>query len=111
MKYSLNFTGFSIIMGGILNNPSLTFNDGVRSIDYVLVWDKHKENTGKPENKQEAIKRREIFEANLEGEGLQLERENPEHLHELNFVKVMIFILSYFTMSCHETFSSIICIS
>lgn len=77
-------------MGGVMNNPSLTFNDGVRSIDYVLVWDKNKEDSGKPEAKAVAVRRREIFEANLEAEGLQLEREDPEHLYGLNFVKVPI---------------------
>lgn len=71
-------------MGGILNNPSLTFNDGVRSIDYVLVWEAFKEDASTPE----AYREREIFEQNLELEGLQLEREAPENLYGLNFVKV-----------------------
>lgn len=71
-------------MGGVLNNPSLTFNDGVRSIDYVLVWESFKEDSTTPE----AHKRRKIFEENLEAEGLQLEREAPKNLHGLNFVKV-----------------------
>ncbi|KOB67536.1 Anoctamin [Operophtera brumata] len=56
----------SIIMGGVMNNPSLLFNDGVRSIDYVLVWESLKEDGNKPE----AHKHRRIFEENLEAEGL-----------------------------------------
>ncbi|RVE52062.1 hypothetical protein evm_003340 [Chilo suppressalis] len=74
----------SIIMGGLLNNPSLTFNDGVRTIDYVLVWESAKEDATKPE----AYEQRKVFEENLENEGLQLEREAPENLHGLHFVKI-----------------------
>ena len=71
-------------MGGILNNPSLTFNDGVRSIDYVLVWEMFKEDA----STQVAYEQRKVFEQNLELEGLQLEREAPANLYGLNFVKV-----------------------
>lgn len=74
----------SIVMGGILNNPSLTFNDGVRSIDYVLVWESAKDDATKPE----AYEQRKIFENNLELDGLQLEREAPDDLYGLNFVKI-----------------------
>lgn len=74
-------------MGGYHNNPSLTFNDGVRSIDFVLVWEKAKEDA----TTQEAYNQRRIFEQNLEHEGLQLEREEPANLHGLNFVKVTIY--------------------
>ncbi|KPJ17816.1 Anoctamin-6 [Papilio machaon] len=74
----------SIVMGGILNNPSLSFNDGVRSVDFVLVWEAGKENSTTPE----AFKQRKVFEENLEKEGLQLEREAPENLHGLHFVKI-----------------------
>lgn len=71
-------------MGGFLNNPSLYFNDGVRSIDFVLVWEANKEDANRPE----AHKHRLVFEGNLERDGLQLERESPEHLYGLSFVKV-----------------------
>ncbi|XP_026726490.1 anoctamin-1 isoform X2 [Trichoplusia ni] len=74
----------SIVMNSILNNPSLTFNDGVRSIDYVLVWEAAKEDAVTPEAHQQ----RKIFEENLELEGLQLEREAPDNLYGLNFVKI-----------------------
>lgn len=74
----------SIVMGGILNNPSLTFNDGVRSVDFVLVWESGKDDATTPE----AYAYREIFEQNLENEGLQLEREAPENLHGLHFIKI-----------------------
>ncbi|XP_052753913.1 anoctamin-1-like isoform X4 [Galleria mellonella] len=73
-----------IIMGGVLNNPSLTFNDGVRTIDYVLVWEAGKVDATTPQ----AIEQRRIFEENLENEGLQLEREAPKELHGLNFTKI-----------------------
>ncbi|XP_038208784.1 anoctamin-1-like isoform X2 [Zerene cesonia] len=74
----------SIVMGGILNNPSLTFNDGVRSVDFVLVWEAHNDDA----TTREAFEQRRIFEQNLENEGLQLEREAPENLHGLNFIKI-----------------------
>ncbi|CAB3245430.1 unnamed protein product [Arctia plantaginis] len=74
----------SIVMGGILNNPSLTFHDGVRTVDYVLVWEAHSEDAITPES----IRQRKIYEDNLEKEGLQLEREAPENLFGLNFVKI-----------------------
>lgn len=77
-------------MGGILNNPSLTFHDGVRTIDYVLVWEAHNEDAVTPES----IRQRKIYEDNLEKEGLQLEREAPENLFGLNFVKVSIRMIS-----------------
>ncbi|XP_045542104.1 anoctamin-1 isoform X5 [Papilio machaon] len=76
--------GIRIVMGGILNNPSLSFNDGVRSVDFVLVWEAGRENSTTPE----AFKQRKVFEENLEKEGLQLEREAPENLHGLHFVKI-----------------------
>lgn len=76
-----------IVLGGILTNPSLTFKDGVRTIDYVLVWEKLNEDA----NTVQAKEHRRIFEENLEKEGLQLEREAPENLYGLNFVKVRCF--------------------
>lgn len=72
----------SIIMSSVLNNPSLTFNDGIRTIDFVLVWESQQV------TKHDAYKQRMIFEGNLEKEGLQLEREAPDNLHGLNFVKI-----------------------
>ncbi|XP_072935586.1 anoctamin-1 isoform X3 [Epargyreus clarus] len=74
----------SIVMGGILNNPSLTFKDGVRSVDFVLVWEAGKEDATTPE----AYEHRKVFEENLESEGLQLEMEAPEDLHGLHFIKI-----------------------
>ncbi|XP_049887733.1 anoctamin-1 isoform X3 [Pectinophora gossypiella] len=73
-----------IVMSGVMNNPSLTFNDGVRSIDYVLVWEANKEDA----TTTEAYQQRKIFEMNLQSEGLELEYEAPEHLHGLHFVKI-----------------------
>ncbi|CAF4896928.1 unnamed protein product [Pieris macdunnoughi] len=74
----------SIVMGGILNNPSLSFNDGVRSVDFVLVWEAGKEDA----TSREAYEQRKVFEQNLENEGLHLEREAPENLHGLHFIKI-----------------------
>ncbi|XP_034823900.1 anoctamin-1-like isoform X2 [Maniola hyperantus] len=74
----------SIVMGGILNNPSLTFNDGVRSVDFVLVWEAAKDDATTPQ----AYECRKVFERNLENEGLQLEREAPEDLYGLHFIKI-----------------------
>ncbi|XP_046975096.1 anoctamin-1 isoform X2 [Vanessa cardui] len=74
----------SIVMGGILNNPSLTFNDRVRSVDFVLVWEAGKDDATTPE----AYEHRRIFEQNLENEGLQLEKEAPEELYGLHFIKI-----------------------
>lgn len=71
-------------MEGILNNPSLTFNDGVRSVDFVLVWEAGKDDA----TTQAAYEHRRIFEQNLENEGLQLEREAPANLYGLHFIKV-----------------------
>lgn len=76
-------------MGGILNNPSLSFNDGVRSVDFVLVWESGKDDATTPE----AYAHRQIFEQNLENEGLQLEREAPEDMYGLNFIKVCFALL------------------
>lgn len=59
------------------------FNDGKRSVDFVLVWDSFQE-----EAKSElAHKRRRIFEENLMKEGLELEYEQPES-NGLNFIKI-----------------------
>ncbi|XP_050354854.1 anoctamin-1-like isoform X2 [Nymphalis io] len=74
----------SIVMGGILNNPSLSFNDGVRSVDFVLVWEAGKDDA----TTREAYEHRRIFEENLEKEGLQLEKEAPEELYGLHFIKI-----------------------
>lgn len=56
---------------------SLFFNDGERSIDFVLVW--------KPcdDNAQESLRctKRAIFEENLVNEGLEVERETIDTLH------------------------------
>ncbi|XP_050354863.1 anoctamin-1-like isoform X3 [Nymphalis io] len=73
-----------IVMGGILNNPSLSFNDGVRSVDFVLVWEAGKDDA----TTREAYEHRRIFEENLEKEGLQLEKEAPEELYGLHFIKI-----------------------
>ncbi|KAG7304247.1 hypothetical protein JYU34_011185 [Plutella xylostella] len=75
-----------IVMGGIRNNPSLSFKDGVRSIDFVLVWEALLDDANTPA----AIEHRRVFEMNLEKDGLQLEREAPEGLHGLNFVKIHV---------------------
>lgn len=62
-------------------STSLVFNDGERSIDFVLVWQ-----AGDDEKAEElrSIKRS-IFEENLQNEGLELEYEIIDNLH---FIKI-----------------------
>lgn len=65
--------------------PAIYFRDGVRSVDFVLVWDTlTKESTA-----DEAYERRKIFERNLVEEGLDLEYE-PVEENGLNFIKVIL---------------------
>lgn len=54
------------------------FADGQRTVDFVLAY---ASNDPHPRN----VDRRRVFEANLEHEGLQLEREQTQHIH---FVKI-----------------------
>lgn len=54
------------------------FQDGERSVDYVLAY------YGDDPNPKNTV-RRKIFETNLENEGLQLEREQTQRIH---FVKI-----------------------
>ncbi|EEB14248.1 transmembrane protein 16E, putative [Pediculus humanus corporis] len=58
------------------------FKDGYRSIDYVLVWDKFQPRSLDKIN----VEKRQIFEDNLRGEGLDLEYENE--VDGLNFIKI-----------------------
>lgn len=67
---------------------SIYFNDGTRSVDFVLVWDSFNE---KSSNAQ-AHSKRKVFEQNLMKEGLELEYEPPLN-NGLNFVKVKIINL------------------
>lgn len=60
-------------------NPTLFFNDGRRSIDFVLVW-----KIKLDEDPAQAMKRN-VFQDNLLNEGLEIEREVFDDLH---FVKV-----------------------
>lgn len=95
----LFFFSCRIVMGGIMSNPSLTFKDGVRSVDFVLVWEANKDDAVTPE----AYERRRIFEQNLETEGLQLEMEAPEDLYGLHFVKVF-YVLCVYDILCNDVF-------
>lgn len=63
--------------------PTIYFNDGVRSVDYILVWDAFHDDA----NTTKAHHRRKVFEANLIKEGLELEYE-PQEKNGLNFIKV-----------------------
>lgn len=63
--------------------PKIFFNDGIRSVDFVLVWDDLDEES----TKQEAYDKRKIFEENLIKEGLEIEREQREQ-NGLCFIKV-----------------------
>ncbi|XP_050306714.1 anoctamin-1 isoform X2 [Anthonomus grandis grandis] len=66
--------------------PTIFFSDGVRSVDFVLVWDASDENPNSPLAMEKAQKRK-CFEKNLEAEGLELEYEPPEP-NGLNFIKI-----------------------
>lgn len=55
----------------------------LKDVDFCLVWDSNNELS----NTEEARQRREIFERNLEEEGLILEREKLESSN-YNFVKI-----------------------
>ncbi|XP_037922729.1 anoctamin-1 isoform X4 [Hermetia illucens] len=66
---------------GSVNN-SLYFADGKRSIDFVLAWNPDEDESVERTN----AKKREVFEANLVKEGLELERETLDN--DLTFVKI-----------------------
>lgn len=66
--------------------PTIYFNDGIRSVDYVLVWDAFEEEAVT----DKAYQKRRIFEANLIKEGLEIEYE-PQEKNGLNFIKVCLF--------------------
>ncbi|KAG5679996.1 hypothetical protein PVAND_009529 [Polypedilum vanderplanki] len=75
-------------------NSTLYFDDGERSVDYVLVWKKLFPNNGDDEKEKDDIKRREasraerreVFEENLLNEGLELERYVLDD--EITFIKI-----------------------
>lgn len=83
-----------------IKNNSLFFEDGERSVDFVLVWKKlmphadddrsevlrQKEREDIEEKENARSDRREVFEENLINEGLQIEREVVDD--EIYFVKV-----------------------
>lgn len=68
---------------GVNKNPSLYFRDGIRTIDFILVWESEKDSCRRIDGV-----RRAIFEKGLRHEGLHIEREPPEG--GLNFIKVCI---------------------
>ncbi|GJQ69772.1 hypothetical protein Trydic_g22331 [Trypoxylus dichotomus] len=63
--------------------PTIYFNDGLRSVDFVLVWDAFNEDA----TSEEAYYKRRIFEENLMKDGLEIEYEDPEK-NGLNFIKI-----------------------
>ncbi|XP_023303991.2 anoctamin-1 isoform X3 [Lucilia cuprina] len=65
-------------------NPSLFFDDGVRSIDFVLVYKIDLQHQVLEEDHAE---KRRVFEANLEAEGLEIERVCKEK-EQIYFVKI-----------------------
>ncbi|XP_030746412.1 anoctamin-1-like isoform X2 [Sitophilus oryzae] len=64
-------------------HPTIFFRDGLRSVDYVLVWDALEEDAVNPV----AYSKRQIFESNLVKEGLEIEYE-PQETSGLNFIKI-----------------------
>lgn len=67
-----------------ITGNTLYFNDGKRSIDFVLVWKKQDENRIASEENRSV--KREIFETNLINEGLELEHTIIED--SICFIKV-----------------------
>jgi hypothetical protein len=75
-------------------NSTLYFDDGERSVDYVLVWKKLIPNEDGEDKEREDLKRkekarvekREVFEENLVNEGLELERYVVDD--EITFIKI-----------------------
>lgn len=65
-------------------NLSLFFDDGIRSIDFVLVY---KVNQQQQVIEEDHSEKRRVFEANLEAEGLEIERVFKEK-EQIYFVKV-----------------------
>lgn len=63
--------------------PAIYFNDGVRSVDFIIVWDAFNEDS----TTECAYYKRRIFEENLIKDGLDIEYEDPEK-NGLNFIKV-----------------------
>ena len=60
-----------------VGSADLYFEDGVRRIDYVMVWNEKDESN----SSFEAVNKRRVFEENLEHDGLQLERSKLADLH------------------------------
>lgn len=69
--------------GENIANSSLYFNDGQRSVDFVLVW---REDFAESPGRAERANKRDNFEANLMNEGLELEHELIDD--EFHFVKL-----------------------
>lgn len=76
-------------------NKSLYFDDGKRSVDYVLVWKKLVPQDDDPESadankikeiEEKRSEKREVFEENLLQEGLELESYVIDE--EINFIKI-----------------------
>ncbi|XP_019864929.1 anoctamin-5 isoform X2 [Aethina tumida] len=63
--------------------PKIFFNDGVKSVDFIMVWDGFDDQAVT----EEAYTKRRIFETNLIKEGLELQYE-PQEKNGLNFVKI-----------------------
>ncbi|XP_078050290.1 anoctamin 1 isoform X1 [Augochlora pura] len=62
---------------------SLYFQDEIRTIDFVLVWDEYSTEA----QSHRSVEYRRVFEKNLEIEGLEMEYENAEP-NGLNFIKI-----------------------
>ncbi|KRT85879.1 hypothetical protein AMK59_1604, partial [Oryctes borbonicus] len=71
--------------GELLKCPKATiyFNDGLRSVDFILVWDAYNDDA----TSEEAYYKRRIFEENLMKDGVEIEYEDPEK-NGLNFIKL-----------------------
>lgn len=64
-------------------NSSLYFNDGTRSVDFVLAW---RDEVITETVKEDRLQKRHVFEENLMSEGLELEHETIED--KVHFIKI-----------------------
>ena len=74
---------FTFPLISLHQNPDLFFSDGVRKIDFVVVWDATIPSNMTPQSAEKRF----IFENNLEKEGLELE-STTSHGGMLHFIKV-----------------------
>lgn len=69
-----------------MKNNSLFFADGLRSVDFVLVYKELLISESEQRDESDKHESRNVFEEHLISEGLEIERENVDE--EIHFVKI-----------------------